>query len=98
MGFFKKTYTYIINIIGPISVIGSQLISYNKYPIICISNHGLEQVWDNPDIISSINNTISDMGEDLIDKSSIHVRILDDKANINDFEIPLKEILEIWNH
>lgn len=90
------TYTYIINVVAPISVISERQISYNKYPIVCISKKGLDKVWENQQVQDFVESTINNMGNELIDKSVVHVRIVDSKARITDEEIPTKNIVELW--
>lgn len=90
------TYTYIINVVAPISVISERQISYNKYPIVCISKKGLDKVWENQQVQDFVESTINNMGNELIDKSVVHVRIVDSKAQITDEEIPTKNVVELW--
>lgn len=94
---FGITRTYIINIIAPISSINEAQVSYNKYPIICISKRGLDHVWKNERVKESVLDTVKFLGESSIDVAFVHVRIVDRDANITDEEMPLKEILEKWN-
>lgn len=90
------TYTYIINVIAPISIISEQQVSYNKYPIVCISKKGLDKVWENEQVQEFIENTIGVMGNELLDRSFVHVRVVDSKARITDYEMPTKEIVNLW--
>ncbi len=90
------TYTYIINVVAPISVISERQISYNKYPIVCISKKGLDKVWENQQVQDFVESTINNMGNELIEKSVVHVRIVDSKARITDEEIPTKNVVELW--
>lgn len=94
---FGTTSTYIITVVGPIGVCDDNLISYNKYPIVCISKNGIDNVWHNELVKESILETIKFLGTELIDNSFVYMRIVDHKASITDKQWPLKEILEKWN-
>lgn len=90
------TYTYIINVVAPITVNSDKMVSYNKYPIVCISKKDMEQVLENEQVRSSINQTLEFVGNDLFDKTSLHIRVVDNKARINDVEEPLNKIIDQW--
>lgn len=90
------TYTYIINVVAPINVISEHQVSYNKYPIVCISKKGLDKVWENEQVQEFVENTIGSMGNELMDRSTIHVRVVDSKARITDYDIPTKEVVALW--
>ena len=90
------TYTYIINVVAPININSDKSVSYNKYPIVCISKKNINQVFENDQVRSSIIQTLKLVGTDLYDKTSIHVRIVDSKAKINDVEEPLNKIMGQW--
>jgi hypothetical protein len=91
------TYTYIINVIAPIHVNSDVMVSYNKYPIVCITKKKLSEVFENPQIRESINKTLNIIGRDSWDKANICVRIVDNRANISDVEEPVNKIIETWN-
>lgn len=93
---FGITRTYIINVIGPISAINESQVSYNKYPIVCITKRGIDHVWENEQVKESILDTVNLLGTENIEKSFVHVRIVDRDANISDEEFELKEIVEKW--
>lgn len=91
------TYTYIINVIAPIHVNSDSYVSYNKYPIICISKKPLDAIFENEQIRESINNTLNFIGSNLNDKTFIHIRIIDNRARITDVEEPVNKIVSKWN-
>lgn len=90
------TYTYIINVVAPIHNVSDKMVSYNKYPIVCISKRTLNDVFMNKQVQSSIDSTLELVGTELFDMTSIHIRVVDSKARITDFEKPIKEVISIW--
>lgn len=90
------TYTYIINVVAPIHNSSDKLVSYNKYPIVCISKKTLDEVFLNKQVQSSIDSTLESVGTELFDRGSIHIRVVDSKARITDFEKPLNKIISSW--
>ena len=94
---FGTTRTYIITVVGPISTTNNNLVSYNTHPIVCISKQGIEQVWKNEQVKESVFETLKKLGSEHYDNSHIHVRVVDNKANISDEEWTVNEILEKWN-
>jgi hypothetical protein len=90
------TYTYIINVVAPIHNSSDKLVSYNKYPIVCISKKTLDEVFLNKQVQSSIDSTLESVGTELFDRGSIHIRVVDSKARITDFEKPLNKIISLW--
>lgn len=81
---------------APIHNVSDKMVSYNKYPIICISKKEIRDILMNPDVQSSIDSTLELVGTELFDRASIHIRIVDSKAHITDYEKPIKEIISIW--
>lgn len=90
------TYTYIINVVAPVHNVSDKLVSYNKYPIVCISKKSIENVLMNTEVQSSIDATLELVGTELFDRASIHIRIVDSKARITDYEKPINEVVSIW--
>lgn len=90
------TYTYIISIVAPIHNSSDKMISYNKYPIVCISKKSLDEVFLNKQVQSSIDSTLESVGTDLFDKTFVCIRVIDSKARILDFEKPLNKIISLW--
>lgn len=90
------TYTYIINVVAPVHNASDKMVSYNRYPIVCISKKSIDDIFGNPEIQSSIDATLELVGTELFDRTSIHVRIVDSKARITDYEKPINKIISIW--
>lgn len=90
------TYTYIINVVAPIHNVSDKMISYNKYPIVCISKKTLDNVFLNKQVQASIDSTLELVGTELFDKTSIYIRVVDSKAHITDFEKPLNKVISLW--
>lgn len=90
------TYTYIINVVAPIHNTSDKLISYNRYPIVCISKKPLDKVFTNRQVQSSIDSTLALVGTELFDRATIHIRVVDNKAHITDFEEPVNKIISLW--
>lgn len=90
------TYTYIINVSAPITVNNDKMVSYNKYPMVCISKKDITQVLEIEQVRTSIKNTLELVGKDLFDKAVLHIRIVDNKARITDSEEPINKLMEQW--
>lgn len=90
------THTYIINVTAPMNNISNKIVSYNKYPIICISKKSTSEIFENPQVQKSIDDTLKLIGTDLFEHTSIHVRVIDGRSNVSDYEYPIKEIISLW--
>lgn len=90
------TYTYIINVVAPIHNSSDKLVSYNKYPIVCITKKALDDVFKNKQVQASIDSTLGLVGTELFDRAFIYIRVVDSKARISDFEKPLNKIISLW--
>jgi len=90
------THTYIINVVAPIHSISDKLVSYNKYPIVCISKKPIDDIFKNERVQNSIDKTLEMVGDALLDKALIHVRVVDNKANVTDYEYMVNKVISIW--
>lgn len=90
------TYTYIINVVAPIHVASDKVVSYNKYPVVCISKKTLDKVFTNKQVQASIESTLKLVGTELFDRTTIHIRVVDSKAHITDYEKPVNKIISLW--
>lgn len=90
------TKIYLVNIIGPISTVNDQMVSYNKYPIVCVSNNGVPEIFSNDKLKESLSKTIADMDSGFIQDSLVHIRSISNDLTVDDTDIPLRELLDMW--
>lgn len=90
------TYTYIINVVAPIHNVSDKLVSYNKYPIICISKKSVDKIFTIEQVQNSIDKTLEMIGDAMFERSLILIRAVDNKANITDYEYPVNKVISLW--
>lgn len=87
---------YAINIVAPILKGSEHMVSYNEYPIMCVTKKTYDEIIENESVKQTIIGLVQKIGEELLDQTYINIRIISSNRDVTNISNPIKKYYEQW--
>lgn len=87
---------YSINITAPILKDSPHRVSYNEFPIMCVTKKSHEEILNNESVKQTILDLITKIGLEMLDNTNINIKVINSDKQVLNIVEPVKKYYELW--